>query len=156
MRRRAAVRGCHLPHVNEALAPPRFTPPTSRQDIFDHVTMDVGQTEVAALKPVSQPGVVDPQKVEHGRLKIVDVDRVAGDVVAEVTAGAWLMVCIDGRCGKAPTGMKYCILISWFFCFAGTPVNNRNARQQKVHGEMVILMTILLNNGRLGTATRFW
>ncbi len=46
--------------------------------------MDVGQAEVAALEPVGQLRVVDAEQVQDRGLEVVDVDRVLGDVVAEV------------------------------------------------------------------------
>jgi len=46
--------------------------------------MHVGESEVAALVFVGQPGVVDAQAVQDRRLQVVDVHRVACDVVAVV------------------------------------------------------------------------
>ena len=46
--------------------------------------MHVGQAEVAALELVGQPGVVDAQQVKDGGVQVVDLDRVADDVVREI------------------------------------------------------------------------
>ena len=46
--------------------------------------MDVGQAEVAAGVAVGEPLVVQAEQVQDRRLQVVDVDRVLGDVEAEV------------------------------------------------------------------------
>ena len=56
----------------------------SRQDRLDDLSVDVGQAVVAALELVRQPRVVDAQAVQDRGVQVVDVDRVLGDVVAEV------------------------------------------------------------------------
>ena len=46
--------------------------------------MHVGQAEVAALVFEGELGVVDAEQVHHGRVQVVDVDGVFGDVVTVV------------------------------------------------------------------------
>ena len=46
--------------------------------------MHVGQPVVASLELKRQLSVVDPQTVENGRVQIVHVDGISGDVVAVV------------------------------------------------------------------------
>ena len=46
--------------------------------------MDVGEPEVAPLVAEGELGVVDAEQVQDRGLEVVDVDRVLGDVVAEV------------------------------------------------------------------------
>ena len=46
--------------------------------------MNVGQPKIAALVAVGQPFVVEAQAMQNRRVEVVDVDRVLGDVVAEV------------------------------------------------------------------------
>ncbi|MEY4166252.1 MAG: hypothetical protein RIR52_76, partial [Acidobacteriota bacterium] len=46
--------------------------------------MDIGEAEVAPLVFVGQARVIEPQGVEDRRVEVMDVDRIADDVVAEV------------------------------------------------------------------------
>ena len=48
------------------------------------MAVHVGQAEVAALESEGEPFVVDAEQVQDRGLEVVDVDRVAGDVHAEV------------------------------------------------------------------------
>ena len=50
--------------------------------------MDVGQAEVAAGEAVGERLVVEAEQVQDRGLEIVDVDRVLGDVEAEVVGRA--------------------------------------------------------------------
>ncbi len=54
------------------------------EDVLDDRAVHVGQAEVAALEAVGQPLVVDAQAVQDRGVQVVDVDRLLGDVVAEV------------------------------------------------------------------------
>ncbi len=56
----------------------------SGQNLFHHVAMDVRQAEIAALEPIGQPLVIDPEAVQQRGVEIVNMDRILGDVVAEV------------------------------------------------------------------------
>ncbi len=56
----------------------------SGQNWADDRAGDVGQAVVAALVLERQPRVVDAQAMQDRGVQVVDVDRVAGDVVAEV------------------------------------------------------------------------
>src|SRR5690606_18489835 len=47
------------------------------------IAVNIGQPEVAALKTIGEPGVVEPQGMHDGRLEIMDMDLVAGDGKAE-------------------------------------------------------------------------
>src|SRR6516165_7863472 len=53
-------------------------------DLFDHLAGGVGQAEIAALVVEGQLLVVEPQEVEHGRVYVVNLDRILDDVVAEL------------------------------------------------------------------------
>jgi hypothetical protein len=56
----------------------------SCQNLVDYLAVHVSQPVVTALEFKRQLGVVDSQTVENGRVQIVHVDRIAGDVVAVV------------------------------------------------------------------------
>src|SRR5581483_8795896 len=48
--------------------------PGSGQDVINHVAVDIGQAEAAALIQIGQAFVVDAEQMEHRGLEIVDVD----------------------------------------------------------------------------------
>ena len=64
----------------------------SGQDSLDHLPMHVGQAEVAAGVVEGELLVVEAEQVKDRGLEVVDVDRVLGDVEAQVVGGA------VGRC----------------------------------------------------------
>ena len=46
--------------------------------------MHVSQAELPTLETIRELLVVDAEQVQHGRLPVVDVDRIAHDVIAEL------------------------------------------------------------------------
>src|SRR5439155_2970923 len=69
-----------------------------RQDTPNHFTVDVGETEVAALEPVGEPFVVDAEAVQNRCVEIVNVYRVFEDVVTELVG----LAVTDARLDAAP------------------------------------------------------
>ena len=65
-----------------------------------NVSMYIGQTMVAALELVRQQTVVDTQQMQDRGVKIVDVDRILGDVVAEFVGGTV-------TCSRSNTTARY-------------------------------------------------
>src|SRR6185312_7819947 len=59
-----------------------------REKLFDNVSGDVGQTEIAALETVRELGVIETEAIENRRVEVMDVDLVLDDVEAEVVAFA--------------------------------------------------------------------
>src|SRR5882672_6854345 len=55
-----------------------------RQDILYDFALHVGEAESPTLVSVSQPLVIDAHQVEQGRLKIMYVDGVFYNIIAEV------------------------------------------------------------------------
>ena len=53
------------------------------QDVFDHMTMHVGQSELSALVCLDQTFVIDPQQMQNRCLQIMDVNPVFTDVNAQ-------------------------------------------------------------------------
>ena len=51
------------------------------QDWFDHMAMHIGESEMASLIVVGQAFVIDPQKVEDGRVKIMNMNSAFRDTV---------------------------------------------------------------------------
>ena len=72
----------------------------SGQDVLDHLAVHVGQPVVPALELVGQPRVIDAQAMEDRGVQVVDVDRVAGDVVAEVVGLAVGDAGLDAAAGQ--------------------------------------------------------
>ena len=68
----------------EAPGPPQ--PPTSwlTQELLNYFAGDVRQAEIAALKTVGEPLVVQAEQVEDRRVEIIHVDRVGDDVPADL------------------------------------------------------------------------
>ena len=56
----------------------------SREDVFHHAPMHVGEPELAALETVGEARVVGAEAVEDGRLQVVNMHRLLDDVEAEV------------------------------------------------------------------------
>ncbi len=50
------------------------------EQVFHHFAGDVRQAEIAALKTVGEPLVVQAEQVEDRRVEIIHVDRVGDDV----------------------------------------------------------------------------
>ena len=61
---------------------------SSGEDAFDQMTMNVGETVIAALKAIGELFVVETKQVKQGGVEVVNVDRVGGDVEAEVVGDA--------------------------------------------------------------------
>ena len=51
------------------------------QDWFDHMAMHIGESEMATLILEGQAFVIDPQKVEDGRVKIMNMNSAFRDTV---------------------------------------------------------------------------
>ena len=47
-----------------------------REKLFDNVSGDVGQTEIAALETVSELGVIETEAIENRRVEVMDVNFV--------------------------------------------------------------------------------
>lgn len=68
------------------------------------VSVDVGQAEVASLVTVGHSFVVDAKLMQNGRVEVVNVDRVLGDIVAEVVGFA-----VDRATFDACSGHPLCV-----------------------------------------------
>src|SRR5439155_10608759 len=49
-----------------------------------YVAVDIGQPEVAALVLEGEPRVVDTQAMKDGRVQVVHMNRILGDVITKV------------------------------------------------------------------------
>src|SRR5260370_4225051 len=58
------------------------------QNSLDDVSSHVGQAEIAALKPVRQPQVIDAEKVQDRGVTVVYVHDVVDGFIAELVGGA--------------------------------------------------------------------
>ena len=57
---------------------------TLRENRADHVSMDVGESEMTALELISELGVIHTEAVENRGVQIVDFGGIFHDVVAEI------------------------------------------------------------------------
>ena len=66
----------------------------SREQLLHDFTFHVRQSERTSLELVDQSGVVESEQVEDGGLKVVDVNAILNDLVAELVGfadgDAWL------------------------------------------------------------------
>src|SRR5205823_12966365 len=70
-------------------------PARSRDEIAHHPAVDVGQSVFAALKPISQPLVVQAEQVQDGRVQVVDVDGILRHCEAELVRATVGMAALD-------------------------------------------------------------
>src|SRR5437867_2059798 len=73
--------------------------------------MNIRQAEIPPLKAVSQFLVVDAQAVKDGRVEIVDVHRVFGDIVAVVIRLAEADAGLDAAAGH-PDGKAAAVMVA--------------------------------------------
>ena len=59
----------------------------SGKNVMDHLAVDISETEITPLETEDQGLMVNTQKVKNGGLKVVNVDRVFGHVIAELIGG---------------------------------------------------------------------
>src|SRR5262249_19125470 len=71
----------------------------SRQQLLDPRAGNVGQAEVAALELVRQLQVVESEQVQDRRVQVVDVDRLFGDVPAQLVGLAEHLAALDAAAG---------------------------------------------------------
>jgi hypothetical protein len=61
----------------------------------NHLTADVGESEVAALKAVSELEMVQAKLMQHRGVQIVDVHLVLGHVPADIIGGSVNLAAFD-------------------------------------------------------------
>src|SRR5262245_52389885 len=54
------------------------------QNLSHNIPMHIRQPEIASLEAIRQPRVLDPKTLENRRVQVVNVHRIAGDVVAVI------------------------------------------------------------------------
>ena len=85
---------------------------TSRQNAIDDVRFfDAGEFDVEAAEGVGEAVVVDAQDVEHRGVQVAEVDRVLGDVVAEVVGAAEFDAGLDAGAGE-PDGEAAAVVVA--------------------------------------------
>lgn len=62
---------------------PRSRVAELRQELMRDFPSDIGQPEITSLEPEGQLGVVDAKQVEDGRLQVMNVNPVLGNVKSE-------------------------------------------------------------------------
>jgi len=61
-----------------------FPNPLSAHQLVHHFTVNIGKSKVPALESVGQFGMIDAETMENRCVQVVNVHRIARDVVAEV------------------------------------------------------------------------
>ena len=55
-----------------------------RQNVMHNIPMDVGQAVIAALESIGQTFMIDSQAVQNRGMKVMDMNGILFDVVAEI------------------------------------------------------------------------
>src|SRR5436309_10764225 len=97
--------------MRSALANKEIGLAPSHQNLLHHLPRDVGEAKIAALEAVGELGVVYAELLEEGGLEVVDVDRVLGDVVAEVVGGTEAGAGFDAGAGQ-PDGETARVMVA--------------------------------------------
>ena len=56
----------------------------SGKNVLYHLAVDISKTEVTPLETEDQGFVINTEKVKNGSLKVVNVNRVFGHIIAEL------------------------------------------------------------------------
>src|SRR5262245_19230720 len=70
---------------------------------MDYVSGDIGQAEISAAVMVSEPGMVNAQQVQNGRMQVVNVDRFVDHLESEIVGSA-----VDHPSFDASAGHPHC------------------------------------------------
>ena len=62
--------------------------PNSGDDTLHDLASHVGEPEIAAAVAIRQPHVVQPHKMQHGRMEIMDVNGILHRLEPELVSGA--------------------------------------------------------------------
>src|SRR4030095_5638094 len=65
----------------------RATRPSSNKFV-DYVSGDIGKSEITAAVMIREPSVIIAKRVQNGRVKFVNVDRLVAHFEAEIVSGA--------------------------------------------------------------------
>ena len=63
-------------------------PEGSGDDFGHHLTMDIGESVIAALEAEGEPQVIESEEVEDGGVEVVDMESAVGGAEAEFVGGA--------------------------------------------------------------------
>src|SRR5437879_4741419 len=87
-RRCACWPKCCTASVARRLGPTDLCRGLLRQDVFDHLSRNAGETHVQALELHRQPLVIHTQQVQHGGVKIVNAYGVLFGCIAQLVSRA--------------------------------------------------------------------
>ena len=72
----------------------------SGQELRNDLTINIGQAIVTPLRPVGQPGVIQPQQMQDGGLEVMNVNRILNHMKAQVVGGAQGLARLDPAAGQ--------------------------------------------------------
>src|SRR5438445_1346076 len=101
------------------------------EDGFDNFTADIGQTKIAALRAISQLFVIDTQEAEHGRVQIMDMDRVINSIVTQFVGPAISHAAFDARTSH-PDGEAFDMVIATIALRHGGPAKFTSPNDQRI------------------------
>jgi len=79
-------------------------------DVVNHVTMNIGQPEIASCIAIGKPFVIQSEKVEDGRVQVVKMDLVLDRIIAVVIRGTVLEARFDASTGH-PHGKCFWVMV---------------------------------------------
>ena len=80
------------------------------KNVFNYVTVDVGQAEVSTLEAECQAFMVNAQQLHDCGLEVVDVNAVLRHVVAEVVGFAVIEATFDASTGHPQTEISRMVI----------------------------------------------
>src|ERR1041384_6846954 len=117
---------------------------SSGQDAFDHLTVNVCEPVLTALKAIGQPFVIETEAAQNRCLEIVDVDGVFRDVKGKVVRLAVDPSRFDATT-REPDGKCAAMMIATVVCLRQSSLAvNRAAKFAAPNHERVIQQTALL------------
>src|SRR5262249_41804588 len=69
----------------------------SGDNLWNQLTVDVGESHIPTIEKVGKPGMVDPQQMQHCGVKVVDGDGLLLSFVAKLVARSDDLAALDSR-----------------------------------------------------------
>ena len=91
---------------------------------MNHLAVHIGQADISSLVRMNQPLVIDSQQVQDGRIEIMNMDRIARDVVGKVVGFTMHMALFDpATCEKHAEAARVMVAAIVFLGQAALTVN---------------------------------
>ena len=70
------------------------------KDVFDNVSVDIGEAELAALELISQRFMIDTELIKNGGVEVVHVDFILSDIIGKIISGSVGHAGLDATAGS--------------------------------------------------------